>query len=65
MEQWVGNEAAAAALGISVRQLQRLRADGVLVPAAHWCRLGSGPRARLRFDLPACWMALRARSLSR
>ena len=65
MGPWLSNEAAAVALGISTRQLQRLRADGTLLPAIHWIRTGTGPRARLRWNVGAVWQALRVRALSR
>ena len=65
MQPWVSNEAAAVALGISVRQLQRLRADGLLLPAVHFVRTGPGPRARLRWNVGAVWQALRVQSLNR
>ena len=64
MQPWIGNQAAAVALGISVRQLQRLRRQGVLIGGIHWIRVGCGPRAQLRFDAAACWQALRVRALS-
>jgi hypothetical protein len=60
--RWIGNQECAAELGISVRQLQRLRASGWLLPGVHWLRQGTGPRSRLMFNPGACWLALQSRT---
>lgn len=59
---WIDNREAARELGLSTRQLQRLRAAGWLLPGVHWIRRGTGPRATLLFNPGACWLALRVRS---
>ena len=62
-EEWLSSTEMAADLGCSTRTLDRLRADGTLLPGAHYHR-GFGSRSPLSFNAAAVREALRLRSAS-
>jgi hypothetical protein len=49
---------ALAMLGISRATLHRMRAAGIIRDGIHSYRAGMGSRAPLRFNVPACVLAL-------
>lgn len=49
---------ALAALGISRATLHRLRTAGIIRDGVHSYRCGMGRRSPLRFNVPACVLAL-------
>ena len=60
-KEWLSSTEMAAALGCSTRTLDRLRADGTLLPGSHYHR-GFGTRSPLRFNTRAVREAIRLRS---
>jgi len=55
---WVTAEEFRAELGICRTTQWKLLKNGYLRPAVHFYRAGIGKKAPLRFNLPACLLAL-------
>lgn len=62
--EWLSQAEALAALQISRSTMHRLRAAGVLRDGVHTHRTGLGRRSPLRFNLPACRLALQVHTLA-
>jgi hypothetical protein len=62
--EWVTQQEALEALGISRATLHRLRAAGIIRDGVHSLRVGLSSRSPLRFNLPACALALQVHTLA-
>jgi hypothetical protein len=62
--EWVNQPEALQALGISRATLHRLRSAGIIRDGVHTFRVGLSSRAPLRFNLPACALALQVHTLA-
>ena len=56
--EWISAEEFRSRLGIGRTTQWTLMREGVLKPVVHYYRISSGKRAPLKFNLPACEMAL-------
>lgn len=56
--QWLDQPQALNALGVSRATMHRLRTAGIIRDGVHSYRCGMGRRAPLRFNVPACVLAL-------
>jgi hypothetical protein len=62
--EWTTQAEALQKLGISRSSMHRLRAAGIIRDGIHTWRAGIGSRAPLRFNVPACELALQVHTLS-
>ena len=62
--EWTTQAEALQLLGISRSSMHRLRAAGIIRDGVHTWRAGIGSRAPLRFNVPACELALQVHTLA-